>query len=188
MKDTVIKQAIVTGVVNTSGLNSLKADDLYRSVLWNDTVKKIKPYNLIKNYKLANDVTGLLSDWIKFISDGADNESAATRRIERAFRRISSEYASTLPEIIKGEGNLTLMLRVLFLPINELMQLNADSRLAATAISHILQIIFLLDLIFSQDNYRNLTQEQWLFRLLANSSCIQVLDMLDTGTGGSEDG
>lgn len=185
MKDTVLKQAMMAGIVRTCGLDALKADSLYRSVLWNDTVKKIKPYNLIKNYKKANDATGLLSDWVDFITSGAENEAAATRRLERAFKRISVLYSDIFPEVIRGEDNLNLMLRVLFLSIEDFMSLDVDSRLTATAIEHILQTIFLLELVFGLTSYRGLTQEEWIYRLLSNFSCIPVLDFL--GEGNSHD-
>lgn len=171
--EQVIKQGIITSVLNNSAYAKGQLEHLYELLLNDSDLARLKPFNFIRNLDSITEHTGLFRLWL--VTKGAVQEHndiyIAGKRIARATERMYKDYETALPDGLKGCNSIMIMLRVFFVPSSFALTATPEVRQTMAFVSYMLRTMLLLDLIFSSNaDIKGYSPEYWLKQLISDAN------------------
>lgn len=178
-----MKIAIVQGAINSFGDFNAQYLKVYNLLINLGSIKKVKPFNFLRNTAEISDDAEVLKAWLSMFSTGDDEHSVSIscRRVAREVIKLSTDYGDLLPYDISGVDSFSTLFRVFFIPDAMLVSVDEDTLYAITTIKSLLNLILWLDLVTESPQYKA-TGEDWLLCILqsAGSSILSFVNQLNS--------
>lgn len=170
--NTLIKKGILRSILLKTGLDKLDIKCLYTVLLNNESVAKIKPFNMIRYTENITEKTGIFKVWLQ-VNSRMENEPdyyITGKRVARALLSACQDYLDMLPDGLSGSNSIMLMFRLFFMSDEDMQKLTEEEKEAANFVIKLLQTITLLDIIFSNEQEINgFKPEELLAKLITTA-------------------